>query len=119
MRKLFRSQFRITQEFGVLGNRSSFRMMKNHVCGMGTEKFKVFNTIIKSVSVNMMNNLMFFEKSSNFFFHNKSVFLYIVFSCKRMIQNMNQQIPTLFYRSVNKLRQTLTLYGAKISTWPI
>lgn len=56
-------------------------------------KFKVSSSIVKRITVNMMNKLISFKVAPEFFFHNKAVFKDVSMRVlMRMIKNFNRDI---------------------------
>lgn len=71
--------------------------------GMRVSKLQIFNTIIVSNMIDMMDKFVFSKVSTEFFFHNQSVFVDIFsspFSSKRMSRGINKNISKrIFYSS--------------------
>lgn len=73
--------------------------MNMTMCRLVFTKFKVFNFIIHSVTVNMVYNFFWFQKSTKIFFHNQSVFGNISsFLSKWMVWLKNHFISTIGYQ---------------------
>jgi len=49
--------------------------MVTNVFTIAVENFKIFNSVVNGIVINVMNNLVFFKKSVKMFFHNKSMFI--------------------------------------------
>ena len=68
------------------------------------EKFKICNSIIGNVPVNVVDNFFRLEKATKMFFHNKSMFSYIsLFSTMRMPTSKNIPISISFNSSTFKI----------------
>lgn len=92
-----------TLESMFLGS-NRFTPMFFQVIGLRVIQFQIFNSIVKRVPVNMMNYFCRIKKSSQMFFHNKSVFLHIKVSFSVGMMWLKYRIIAICFKNSSSLK---------------
>jgi hypothetical protein len=103
-RKFFPCIFTNNSTFSMFGHKffRFFRMMTTNTMNFSVntytiQKFEVFNSVIKSITVFMMNDIFFCKISADKFFHYKTMFSNITSAIFiRMIWRFNEFIRSIF-----------------------